>query len=53
MEIFGVVRKQMRAVDGKQEIYLEWPNMKVNSYIAIAITTNPQLIVKWTLGCSQ
>ena len=24
--IFGVDRKQMRAVDGKQEIYLEWPN---------------------------
>ena len=24
--IFGVDRKQMRAVDGKQEIYLEWPS---------------------------
>ena len=24
--IFGVYREQMRAVDGKQEIYLEWPN---------------------------
>ena len=23
--IFGVDRKQVRAVDGKQEIYLEWP----------------------------
>ena len=23
---FGVDRKQMWAVDGKQEIYLEWPN---------------------------
>ena len=23
--IFGVDRKQMRAVDSKQEIYLEWP----------------------------
>ena len=27
MEFFsGIDRKQMRAVDGKQEIYLEWPN---------------------------
>ena len=24
--IFGVGRKQMWAVDGKQKIYLEWPN---------------------------
>ena len=24
-EILGVDRKQMQAVDGKQEIYLEWP----------------------------
>ena len=24
--IFGVDRKQTRAVDGKQEIYFEWPN---------------------------
>ena len=24
-EIFSVDRKQMRAVDGKTEIYLEWP----------------------------
>ena len=24
--IFGAQMKQMRAVDGKQEIYLEWPN---------------------------
>ena len=23
---YGVNWKQMRAVDGKQEIYLEWPN---------------------------
>ena len=26
--IFGVDRKQMRMVDGKQEIYLEWPNSR-------------------------
>ena len=25
--IFGVDRKQMQAVEGKQEIYLEWPNL--------------------------
>ena len=25
---FSADRKQMRAVDGKQEIYLEWPNIR-------------------------
>ena len=25
MDLLGVDRIQMRAVDGKQEIYLEWP----------------------------
>ena len=25
---YGVNWKQMRAVDGKQEIYLEWPKIK-------------------------
>ena len=28
-EIFGVDRKQMRAVDGKQKIYLEWPQQEL------------------------
>ena len=34
--IFGVDRKQMRAVDGKQEIYLEWPNsasMRIHAHV--------------------
>ena len=26
MENFVTCQKRMRAVDGKQEIYLEWPN---------------------------
>ena len=28
MEIFVTCQKRMRAVDGKQEIYLEWPYVK-------------------------
>ena len=28
MENFVTCQKRMRAVDGKQEIYLEWPNWK-------------------------
>ena len=27
---YGVNWKQMWAVDGKQEIYLEWPNLRAN-----------------------
>ena len=27
---YGVNWKQMRAVDGKQEIYLEWPNTQTH-----------------------
>ena len=42
---FGVDRRQMQAVDRKQEIYLEWPNAYIHAcfykieklYIVIAI----------------
>ena len=33
-EIFGVDRKQMRAVGGKQEIYLEWPKLHIVHHAA-------------------
>ena len=39
--IFGVDRKQTRAVDGKQEIYLEWPNLmppaSVHNYLTVLL----------------
>ena len=47
-ESYGVNWKQMRAVDGKQEIYLEWPKLMrrtfrsgyvrlINTYVIITI----------------
>ena len=45
MEIFDVDRKQILAVDGKQEIYLEWPwRIDFRACIAIRIIYTPDLI---------
>ena len=33
MEILLLTKKQMRAEDGKQEIYLEWPKQKMACYL--------------------
>ena len=33
--IFGVDMKQMRAADGKQEIYLEWPKLQCWMFLVL------------------
>ena len=34
---FGLDRKQMRAVDGKQEIYLEWPYTRYDTKFIVTL----------------
>ena len=38
--IFGVDRKQMWAVDGKQEIYLGWPNWYGSKHLKLFAHSN-------------
>ena len=38
MELFRADSNQMRAVDGKQRIYLEWPNQCISMH-ALSIDT--------------